>query len=370
MAAHRQRIIPSRPRLEQGADALAAATFAAVAAKAGETAAADVLGQVAKRLRDRAWHLMLPAPPHARPIEARTAGGVLADALADAVVRFSGPSRAQTRSVPASLAAMAAAFEKIVPSSLARWRFQPRVPAGNPEGGQWSDGSHWSAGGGFDIADAIYAPEEDTAPYTPAFDGDSLLSEHDAIDDALLLLIGARKPRNPKDSDLLKRAYAIVKEAIEIADTSILFELSDLARHAIEVRYEIITALYGPRTFEEMRLTDKYEEFSTFEEMTNRYSCSAGMQMHHIVPQHRYNLEKFGYYSDDGNLHVPAIHNTHNVVCVPTVRHFYINGLYNSKDGEYGGISLREFSKDLSKEEQRALGILMMLRAKALKAPD
>jgi hypothetical protein len=73
-----------------------------------------------------------------------------------------------------------------------------------------------------------------------------------------------------------------------------------------------------------------------------------GYENHHIVNQHRHNLDKFG----DSRLQAPE-----NVVRIPQLKHIELSRWYATKNPRYGGRSPQEVLRSMSWEEQTQIGL-------------
>ena len=83
-------------------------------------------------------------------------------------------------------------------------------------------------------------------------------------------------------------------------------------------------------------------------------NAAEGNQWHHIVGQHADNIRKFG---------AESIHNTNNLVEIPKELHYKINGYYNSKPLELGGLTVRDWLKTQSFEAQYEYGLEIVQKA-------
>lgn len=76
-----------------------------------------------------------------------------------------------------------------------------------------------------------------------------------------------------------------------------------------------------------------------------------GQQWHHIVEQTSRNVERFGG---------QAIHNTNNIVRLPTEVHQKISAYYSSKQAFTGGQTVRAWLSRQSFQDQKAFGQRIM----------
>jgi hypothetical protein len=83
-----------------------------------------------------------------------------------------------------------------------------------------------------------------------------------------------------------------------------------------------------------------------------------GYDIHHIVEQTPAKKEEF---SDD------IIDGPDNLVRIPTLKHWQINGWYGRRSEEFGGLSPRDYLRGKSWEERRRVGIDALTRYGVLK---
>ena len=95
-----------------------------------------------------------------------------------------------------------------------------------------------------------------------------------------------------------------------------------------------------------------FHSFSAFKRAMG--NAAEGNQWHHIVGQHADNIRKFG---------AESIHNTNNLVEIPKELHYKINGYYNSKPLELGGLTVRDWLKTQSFEAQYEYGLEIVQKA-------
>lgn len=191
---------------------------------------------------------------------------------------------------------------------------QPRVPAGNPDGGQWTDEPSWSGD-------------------TRAGDQPIIFVSHD------------RPPPIPK-----KRPPTIRERnrwSVVVART--LFAGGILAGEVAEwvwehARDRIIAYQEPPKTLEELR-----------QAMANPKPGYDGHHLNERTPALRDGYDK------------ALVDGPDNMVLIPTYRHWQITGWYATPNPEFGGLSPREFLRGQSWETRRAVGLKALRDFGALK---
>jgi len=197
---------------------------------------------------------------------------------------------------------------------------QPRVPAGDPDGGQWTDESNAIAlpeivvtpedgdGGGEDIS----APYVQLAGDLPTGDSPELPEE-----------------RPPKASDrtaALKLAARLLGPVVTVA------KLAKYGAWFVSNAAQIISYNDPPKTLEELQKAAS--------------TPTLGYDVHHIVEQNQRS-----YFSSD------IINGPDNLVLVPRLRHQEINAWYQTKNPAFGGESPREYLDGRNWGTQRAIGL-------------
>lgn len=195
---------------------------------------------------------------------------------------------------------------------------QPRVPRGNPGGGQWT-AEGGSASGKVGDADTSKKPKLPTTGTT------SSVPE-------------VPKQRPPLSAD----RTAILKR--------IARRLGPLAT--------VAEALYGAASWihEYHAKIDSYRDRpKSMQELQDAVSdtSKAGYQDHHIVE--RTSAER------DGKFPKSMIEGRDNVVRIPTMRHEDVNAWYQKRSVEFGNMSPRQYLRDKSWEERRRVGIQALI---------
>lgn len=189
---------------------------------------------------------------------------------------------------------------------------QPRLPKGNPGGGQWT-----AEGGG----SGDPKPGKEESPDKP---GNS----------------GERPPTSRERASILREV------ARRIQQTGRTIEFFARAAKWIQVYSADVTAYNDPP--------------KSLEELQRAASTQApGYDIHHIVEQTP--AEQDGFTRE-------AIDDPANLVRVPRLKHQEINAWYQTKSREFGGLSPREYLSGRSWEVRRAVG-LQALRDRGVLKP-
>lgn len=194
---------------------------------------------------------------------------------------------------------------------------QPRVPAGNPEGGRWAGGDGSAQGRQPGIGDNG-GPKLDP-PDTP------------------------REPPKDKPSRL-QAAKALAKQVLRRAGPiGALLTAIEVAEHYSEIP-SITSYQDAPKTLSELQ--------------QNAGQRRPGYEDHHIVEQGAGGREGFSRSQIDG---------ADNVVSVPKYKHHEITGWYNTKNSNFGGLTPREYLRGKSWDEQVRVGLFAMRKFGVLK---
>ncbi|HYO51888.1 hypothetical protein [Archangium sp.] len=105
-------------------------------------------------------------------------------------------------------------------------------------------------------------------------------------------------------------------------------------------------------------LSNRHRAFQSFDAFKKAMGpAGEDKAWHHIVEQRKPNVERFG---------PEAIHNTENVIAVNKSKHDAISAYYSTKSDDTGGMVVREWLRTKSYEEQRAFGLMILRRFKAI----
>lgn len=209
---------------------------------------------------------------------------------------------------------------------------QPRVPAGNPDGGQWASeggagGGDASAGGAVLGASIGGSPGDSGSdpPKVPKERPESARVRNRVVKEVAkwLVKVGARQLTGP------------VGSALNIAEgVSWLYEAYPYVRAYTD----------APKTLPELQESVGLPQ--------------AGYDVHHIVEQTA--AEQDGYPRS-------LIDGPENLVRVPTLKHWEITGWYMTPNDDYGGQSPRAYLRGKSWQERRRVGIGALVQHKVLR---
>lgn len=191
---------------------------------------------------------------------------------------------------------------------------QPRVPAGNSDGGQWTDDG--------------YGPFTNSG--SPGRSARPVPVSDDPVPE-----IPDRPPLRPRDR------YAIAR---------FVFRRSPLGRAVLTAWrvYELANDAFAyfdePRTLEELQQAVKERK--------------SGYDIHHIVEQTPGRRDGFPD---------TWINSTENTVRIPRFKHWEINQWYSTKNEEFGGLSPREYLRGKSWQERYGIGLRRLKEAGVLK---
>jgi hypothetical protein len=176
---------------------------------------------------------------------------------------------------------------------------QPRVPRGQPEGGQW-------AGDGTSSDSIRLAGDIPT--------GDS--------------------PEVPKEAPPTTRLRNIAIRALAARFGPGILVAAEAGSWIYDHKEEISAYFDSPKTLQELQ--------------SGADSPEKGYDIHHIVE--RASANENGSENDKVDTH-------ENLVRIPRWKHWQINGYYQTESDEYGGLTPREYLKGKSWEERTRVGL-------------
>lgn len=223
---------------------------------------------------------------------------------------------------------------------------QPRVPAGDPRGGQWTAGG---GGGRSSDQQRIRVAQNDDpntltdVPPRPRNLPRSIQSLSD---------IPKEKPSSIQFVNAAGKFIAcefadyIMKQSVESAAKKVtlrsmlrkLFYAAELAPWIEQDLWPVIESYNDP--------PKSLKELQDAAALGRR----PGYEIHHIVEQ---NSKQLG---EDAKVNSPD-----NLVSIPTFKHHLISGRFSRKRKEYGGVSLRSYLKDKTWEERYRIGLEIMV---------
>ncbi len=235
---------------------------------------------------------------------------------------------------------------------------QPRVPAGSPDGGQWTNGS----ANGSDVPQPMGSIDFGDLPnFSDLFALFQIApQEFDNSDDVQL----AGDPPGAGDNNNLPEIPT------ERPDTSVdrMKVVRDLARLGAEVSrvapaldvISMATAQAEWLRSYEGAIKSYNDPPKTFEELQNRVSSTSepGYEDHHI--EERSLLRQLGYTWSEVN-------DPRNVVRIPTLKHYEISAWYGKPNEEFGGLSPRDYLRDKDADERRRVGLFALVKSGVMK---
>jgi hypothetical protein len=249
---------------------------------------------------------------------------------------------------------------------------QPRVPAGNPRGGQWTDRSGGQS--------TVVGPSPDTgqsqdADLTQPMGNVELgdVSESSEVGDLFRIkpddtrVEGVQLAANDNPDGPAPLRDPAPKIPLSRPDTSA--ERTDYMRSAANWLLRnagLAGAIYTGNMNNIEWLKDRQDiiaayrdEPKTLEELQRAVQESKpGYDIHHIAEQTA--AERFGFTRSQVN-------DPENLARVPRLRHYEITGWYGTANDSYGGLSPREYLSDKGWDERRRVGLDALVRFKVLR---
>lgn len=232
-------------------------------------------------------------------------------------------------------------------STLFRANFnpaQPRVPAGNPDGGQWTDaggagetpGESGSNGGGDNEGWPVDAGNEEGWPESDATP---------AIGDPPH--IPGERPETPRERNSivrrtahwLGRAAALGAALAPEPRVRAVMRAVEAASWLVEYAPEIRSYLDRPKTLSELQDAA----------LTPR----EGYHRHHIVERHHGSTHSMRNSLPFGE----RLESRENIVSIPRWKHVELSTWYSTRNDIYDGLSPRDYLRGKSWDEQYTLGI-------------
>jgi len=208
---------------------------------------------------------------------------------------------------------------------------QPRVPAGNPDGGQWTDGT-----GAIVLPDIVVSADD-------AGFGD------DELDELLYVQLAGDIPTGDTPPEFPEQRPPTLSALNRVARAAArYFKVLDLVLGALpyleERQAEIRASFDPPRSLQELQ-----EAVSTPEK---------GYDVHHIVERATRNPNG----SEDAMINAPD-----NLVRIPRWKHWELNAWYERPQDRFSGLSPRQYLRDKSWDERRAVGLEGLIEIGVLK---
>jgi len=207
---------------------------------------------------------------------------------------------------------------------------QPRVPSGNPDGGQWTDGS---AGNGI-VLPEIVITADDGSDETDSFNFVQLAGDIPVGD----------SPEPPKEepSTSAKRTSALKLVARALANAA------DSAVTVVETTAFVakLGSWYLSRVAEIASYNDPPRSLDDLQEAVS--TPAPGYDIHHIVEQTQAEAEGYPRELIDGS---------DNLVRIPRLKHQEINGWYQTKNENFSGLTPRRYLSGRNWDVKRAVGL-------------
>ena len=225
---------------------------------------------------------------------------------------------------------------------------QPRVSAGNSDGGQWSDG-----GGGGSRSGRVRAAQANTgtrndAGEDPAGSGDEtseagrtfeLVQNITQDEDGKARIPDEPPPRESERLAIVKAVARTLTTLSEFAEVS-----ANFPAWFLDYGQLLRTALDDPKTLEQLQ--------------RDASSSGFGYDRHHIVEQTPAEKEGFTRSLIDG---------PDNLVRIPRLKHWQITGWFGAKNKRFGGISPRDYLRGKDWAEKTRVGREALVEFEVLK---
>jgi hypothetical protein len=243
---------------------------------------------------------------------------------------------------------------------------QPRVPAGNPRGGQWTDrsgasGQNQGIGltqpvGDVDIGDVTGSSEVgdlfQIRPDDTRLDGVQLAGD---MPDGPKTPPDDPPPKVPEERpDTREGRMGFVRDAAQ-------WVARNLGRHApaVDVYFGALDQVEKIAALTDA-IKSANDPAKTLEELQQPVGSESqgGYHDHHIVGQHAENRARFG----DG-----VIDSRENLVRIPVLKHIDISAWYQTGNKDFRGLSPRDYLRDRDWDEQMRVGLDLLRDRKVLK---
>jgi hypothetical protein len=255
--------------------------------------------------------------------------------------------REEVASLRAELARRRALEPKYSPS-------QPRMPAGNPRGGQWTDRSGGQSTstslaqpmGNVDVGDVSGSSEAgdlfQIGPDDTRVDG-MQLAANDSPDDPAPKIPPDRPETSSERTSYLRSAVNWLARNAGLAGAIYTGAMNNV--EWLRDYHDVVQASRdAPKSLEELQ------------QAVN--DPKPGYDVHHIVEQTA--AERFGFIRSD-------IEHPENLVRIPRLRHYQITGWYMQESEKFDGLSPRAYLQDKDWAERYRVGLVALKEFKVLK---
>jgi hypothetical protein len=250
---------------------------------------------------------------------------------------------------------------------------QPRISAGNPRGGQWTDRSGGQGTGqviGQDAAQDTAASLTQPMGNVDIGDvsGSSELGDLFQIKPAETRVEGAQLAGDPPDNPKTPSDDPPPKIPQRPTDARMDFirDAAEWVARNVVRRAPAVDAFFG--ALNQIRELDAAtsaiksanDPAKTLEELQEPIGTKSqrGYEDHHIVGQHAQNREQFGD---------SRIDSRENQVRIPVLKHIDISAWYSRGNDEYGGLSPRDYLRGKDWDEQTRVGLDILRKRGILK---
>jgi hypothetical protein len=239
---------------------------------------------------------------------------------------------------------------------------EPRVPAGNPDGGQWTDGGDGGASAGAlgDVAPgALASPLIDpvaSTPDVPIHDAAFRLPRQgpDAEEDVAAAVQDTGYNLAPEMQAVARDLYRLFME--NGGDTGALQSYLKERGLVVSELPDVLRSLFDPpRPLAALQTQNPPRGFLTEGALLSCLGPTIpGYEWHHIIEQSGQTRPDLT--SDEGIQ--TWIQNTDNMVQVPVIKHFCVSGIMSSSVSP--GVRLRDVVREHDPLAQRAAGIRLL----------
>jgi hypothetical protein len=221
---------------------------------------------------------------------------------------------------------------------------QPRVPRGQPDGGQWTDAGGGSGGS---------KPSAERAPLRIIIHPRSWYEDTGSNSEGALLgnppTVDEQEPRTTQDLNKFAKqaAYWLARAALkEVANPAVgtFINLVEAAYWGYKVYPYVQSYLDPPKSLDEL--------------IRAASTPTKGYDIHHIV-------EKVSALKD--GFSKQRIDAPENLVRIPTLKHWQITGWYMTPNENYGRLSPREYLRGKSWSERIRIGRQALIKYEVLK---
>lgn len=232
--------------------------------------------------------------------------------------------------------------EPYVPRSYVPKAFdpnQPRVPAGNPDGGQWT-----RVGGGDGGSAADESASIPPSRYRQGETDQESDRERDLVLLASLSSDGDEPPKVPKKRPARSQTRTRIMRAVGIW----------LLRETVSKRAATIAQILDQAGWLEPAIdnirafTDPPKTLKQLQDDVIDRQREPGYDVHHIVEQTPARRDGF----PESMINAPE-----NLVRIPRIKHWAINGWFRVPNESYKGLSPRDYLRKKSWEERRKVGL-------------